>query len=75
MLIQKNYTGRTKSIFLCDRCKRKIETDKNDRYRVVVQKTPNSLRSNQIQAWDLCERCYSALDRGIKKGVINKNYK
>lgn len=71
MLIDKDYTGKIKSTYECDRCKTRIHTATDARYRVAVQNTSKSL--TVIKSWDLCKRCYVALYRGIEKGVVRRD--
>lgn len=64
MMIQKDTTIQRKSIYKCDRCKTILERGKDEIYTIFVKgsedKTPK-------KKWDLCERDYKALERGIEK--------
>lgn len=63
MLISKDNTGKTKAVFSCDRCKVNIEVE--NRYIIYIQTYKNYPK----KAYDLCEKCYNSLKRGISKGV------
>lgn len=65
MLIEKNSFDRKNSKFICDRCKNNITVE--TRYIVYIQ----VYKENPRKAWDLCERCYTSLKRGITKGIQN----
>lgn len=67
MLIETDRRGKTKSIFECDRCKRIINTEIDQRFKLTVQNTPIGNHANTIKRWDLCKRCYAALYKGIEK--------
>ena len=73
MLVKADTTGKTKSIFKCDRCKKKLINDKDERYVIYIQKIP--MNRKIVKTWDLCDRCFSALCRGIEKGVFRKESK
>ena len=64
MLISKDCTGKTGSIFECDRCKGEIHTPKEGRYRIAVQNTSESVKT--VSSWDFCRRCYRILCRSIE---------
>ena len=64
MLVKTDYTGKSKSIYACDRCKKELHTEEDNRFRVDIRKN-----NKMIKKWDLCIKCYSALYRGIEKGV------
>lgn len=71
MLIHSDCTGKIGSTYECDRCKRRIHTKVKHKYRVTVYKTPRDYA--KTNSWDLCEKCYKALCRGIEKGVTRKD--
>lgn len=69
MIIKKDNLDSRNTIYECDRCKRR--TDKMGIARIftcieyIGEKTP-------IKKYDLCLKCYKAMNIGIKRGV-NKN--
>ncbi len=71
MIIEKYYNNNGKTIYECDRCKKVIDTSKENRIRVHTQISQNSKYKN-LNSWDFCERCYAALKRGIERGVVKK---
>ena len=54
---------RYERIYLCDRCKTKITI--TNKYGISVSKG----RGVSKKTWDLCGKCFRALERGIAKGV------
>lgn len=66
MLIEKDKTGKSTSTFLCDRCNRILTA--RDKCSIYIQEPKRSPKKK----WDLCERCYNSLVRGIEKGVQKK---
>ena len=64
MIIQKNTTKQRKSIYKCDRCKTILERGKDEIYTIFVKSSKNK---NAEKKWDLCEKDYRALERGIEK--------
>ena len=71
MLIKKNVTGKTGSIFECDRCKKELITGRDERFHLAVTKSPRDY--GRLKSWDLCKRCYLMLCKGIAKGVTDKD--
>lgn len=65
MLIDKSCQKGIKSIYKCDRCGTK--TIKKHRIGVYIQNDTETPK----KYCDLCEKCFRALDRGIKKGKKN----
>lgn len=63
MLLQINYQDKNLSIYECDRCKTTL--DNNNRKAIYVSLADNTCKKK----WDLCERCYRAFGRAIKRGV------
>ena len=65
MLIKKDLKDKRKSIYECDRCKKRTTRDNN----VQI-----CIKENQVakKKWDLCTRCFQALRKGIEKGVQRK---
>lgn len=72
MLITTDCTGKKGSVFECDRCKKRLHSKVEKRFRITAYDTPRGYYK-QDNSWDLCERCYKALCRGIEKGVTKKN--
>ena len=66
MLLKKSWNGKGHSQFVCDRCGKKI-TIKN-RYAIYVK---NDKLSHKKE-FDLCDKCYVALKKGIRKGISRK---
>lgn len=62
MLIEVQRVKSGKSKYICDRCKRELNSD--NRRAIFVAKGSET----KAKKWDLCERCYKALCIGIKKG-------
>lgn len=70
MLINKSCQKGVKSIYKCDRCGRK--TIKKHRIGLYIQNDTETPK----KYCDLCERCFSSMDRGIfKKREESKNAK
>ena len=70
MLINKSCQKGVKSIYKCDRCG--TNTIKKHRIGICIQKD----RETPKKYCDLCERCFSSMDRGIfKKREESKNAK
>ena len=63
MLVSKDYLGNRGSRFKCDRCK--IDLTIETRHAIYIQE----YKLMPKKAYDLCDRCYRALKRGIEKGV------
>ena len=61
MVVERTNNNR-RIVYECDRCKTRILKP----YKIDVQ-TPKEVRPKR--KWDLCDRCYLALVRGINKGV------
>ena len=64
MIIQKDTTSKRKSIYKCDRCKTTLERGKDEIYTIFVKGSEDKTAKKK---WDLCERDYRALERGIEK--------
>ena len=71
MLISMDKTGKTKSVYKCDRCGEIIENINGHRYRISAHKPKG--RKTTVNGWDFCRRCYLILCKGVAKGVKNKN--
>lgn len=67
MIVFKDTTIKRKSIYKCDRCKKQLERGKDEIYTIFVKKTEDKTPKKK---WDLCERDYKALCRGIAKYKI-----
>ena len=66
MLVSQNNWDKSKSIYKCDRCEEPLTwKDKIAVYIGLPSRAPK-------KKWDLCERCYNSLVRGIEKGVQKK---
>lgn len=65
MVIKVDTTGKTKSIYECDRCHKEINLSTDNRFKVIVRSKAN----NTLKTWDLCKRCSLLLCKGIEKGV------
>ena len=57
-----DYTGKTRTRFVCDRCGKKLTVE--TRRGIYIQEHNFSSRKK----WDLCIPCYKSLCRGIEKG-------
>lgn len=63
MVIHMDYHDSSKIIYQCDRCKRKLT-------RLETWSIKSSLGGYSFKILcHLCDRCYKALEKGIKKGV------
>ena len=60
MLIKTCYKDNAKSLYKCDRCGKNCEI--NDCKGIFIT---DKFRS-PIKKWDLCLRCYEALERGVE---------
>lgn len=71
MLKKIDYTGHNKTVYICDRCKKELDTSVDRRYRVSVHIDKIGSKSGshvkQIRAYDLCKRCCSILCTNIEK--------
>ena len=65
MITHNDFTGKTKSRFLCDKCNKELVTGKDDRYRLIVQ-DPRGYKI--VKRWDLCDRCCKLLFKSMRKG-------
>lgn len=64
MLINKDRIDKERSVYKCDRCK--VQLTNREKIALYIAQPSRCPRKK----WDLCEKCYSALVRGIdKKGV------
>lgn len=61
MVVERTMNNR-RIVYKCDRCEEITTTP----YKMFVQ-GPKEVRPKR--KWDLCDRCYAALVRGINKGV------
>lgn len=67
MLLKVNLQTNTKSMYECDRCGARMTT--RERHTLYHQ---TFTKSNKKYC-DLCDKCFRALDRGIKKGKKNED--
>lgn len=67
MLLKVNLQTNTKSTYECDRCGKIVDV----KHKIGLFK--QEYLSNQKKYCDLCLKCFTALDRGIKKGKKNGN--
>ena len=66
MLLKVNLRSNLKSMYECDRCGARITT--RERHTFYHQ----SFKESSKKYCDLCDKCYRALNRGIKKGKKNE---
>lgn len=64
MLVEKNRSCSYTSKYVCDRCKKGISRKEKNLYSIYVR----YIDGNPSKQWDLCDRCFNALQRGIKAG-------
>lgn len=62
MLMEKDGTGKGRTLFKCDRCNKKVSRE--NRKGIYIQERSFSPK----KAYDLCNRCYAALKRGVENG-------
>lgn len=62
MLVEKNVFNRSTSKYKCDRCKTPLAQFERNIIEVGEHGTVAKKK------WDLCDSCYKALIRGIRKG-------
>lgn len=60
MILKKDCSGKTDSLFSCDRCKVLIGGKEKLTIRVFSRRAG-------IKKWDLCPSCYRKLYKGIEK--------
>lgn len=71
MLTKIDYTGKTKSIYKCDRCGVELNTAVNDRYKVNINKfEANKTIYKRTRKYDLCKHCCALICKIIERGVI-----
>jgi hypothetical protein len=69
MLIEKDCTGKTKSIYQCDRCKKRLDMAVDERYKVSIYEDKIDFKNlESVKKYDLCRHCYILLYRAIEKG-------
>ena len=66
MLLKVNLQTNLKSMYECDRCKAVITT--RERHTFYHQ----NYKIGKVKYCDLCEKCFRALERGIKNGNRKK---
>ena len=71
MLIKIDHTGKRGTIYICDRCKHKIDTSEERRYKISVEigKTQGHTYKTVLKKYDLCKHCCIVLCHAIEKGV------
>lgn len=70
MLIDKSCQKGVKSIYKCDRCGKKVDV----KHKIGI--STQRYLTNSKKYCDLCEKCFSSMDRGIfKKREESKNAK
>lgn len=69
MLEAVDYTGKTKSKYICDRCGKHINTYSEKRYKICID-TPKDSSSvlKPIKRYDLCKKCAKLIVYIIEKG-------
>lgn len=76
MVVNKDNTGKTKTIYECDRCHKKIDTAKFSSFKLSVRKTSD--HNTFIESWDLCYRCLNVIRTTMKfrnQKYLKKYYK
>lgn len=63
MLIYQDNHNKKNSVYLCDRCLKKLKRDKDEIYSIYVKKTNET---NPTKKWDLCKDDYVLLCEGNK---------
>lgn len=74
MLIKLDRTGKTRSIYECDKCGKRINTSTERRYKIRLN-TYKGRSSEEIviRSYDMCKRCASIINNYIiKKGDKKK---
>lgn len=68
MLVEREYTGRKRSKYICDKCGKPINTKSERRYKIGID-TPKDNRSRMkiIRRYDLCKHCTSVIINYIEK--------
>lgn len=68
MLIKTDYTGRTRSLYECDKCGKRINTSTEKRYKIRINTYKGrSSTEIQIRGYDLCRRCSSIINNYIMR--------
>lgn len=69
MLKAIDYTGKKKSVYICDRCGKRINTSSERRYKVSIR-TPKGKTSvmKTLNGYDLCRCCTGNIINMIEKG-------
>lgn len=67
MLVKTDYKNQFKSYYRCDRCG--IELNTKERNVIYLQ----TFRQATKKYCDLCNKCFKALERGIKNGKKTNN--
>ena len=64
MLAHKDSSSSYNSIYTCDRCNKEITRKDKNLYSIYVR----YITGNPTKHWDLCDRCFKSLQKGIKAG-------
>lgn len=67
MIISVNKTDKDKSVYECDRCKKKC--NRNEKISLGIDPFCTGWRKK----WDLCTHCYKLLRKGIESFSSNKD--
>lgn len=63
MLIYQDNHNKKNSVYLCDRCLKKLKRDKDEIYSIYVKKINET---NPMKKWDLCKDDYVLLCDGME---------
>ena len=68
MLVEREYTGKKKSKYICDKCSKQINTDTEKRYKIGID-TPkdNTSGTKMIRRYDLCKHCTNVIINYVEK--------
>lgn len=68
MLIKIDNTGKTRSIYECDKCGKRINTSTERRYKIRLNTYKGrSSAEIVIRSYDMCKRCASIINNYIMK--------
>ena len=71
MLVKRDISGKSKTIYMCDICKKTIESDSDNIYKVTVGKSPRFYTTHR--GWHFCEKCFKEIDDSIEKKEEKRN--
>lgn len=63
MLVKQDYTDKSKSKYICDRCKTSITYEN----KVAIYIKTGGGNKAPKKKWDFCKRCYISLVKGVEK--------